>query len=88
MRLSAQISGINAGGSDGWDVFYRARAMVAGGQDVIELTQGEHDIRTEQIILDAMHASASGGNTGYSAVPGLARLRQVVAERLSTRMAR
>ena len=85
MRLSSQISAINAGGSDGWDVFYRARKLIAAGQTVTDLTIGEHDIRTQRIILDAMHASAIGGHTGYAAVPGTAQLRQTVADRVTER---
>ena len=43
-HLSHRITSINGGGSDGWDVFYRARTMVAAGTQVTELTIGEHDI--------------------------------------------
>ncbi|MEP3346247.1 MAG: pyridoxal phosphate-dependent aminotransferase [Litoreibacter sp.] len=85
MDLSKRIQGLTGGGSDGWDVFYKARRMVADGTDVIELTIGEHDIRTHQSILDAMHRSASGGHTGYAMVPGTDALRDAVAERLTTR---
>ena len=46
MQLSKRILNLNAGGSDGWDVFYRARNMIADGVEVTELTIGEHDIRT------------------------------------------
>jgi arginine:pyruvate transaminase len=81
--LSHRITTLNGNGSDGWDVFYRARAMVAAGQDVIELTIGEHDIRTDPAILDAMHQSALGGHTGYAAVPGIDALREAVAARVA-----
>ena len=54
MELSQRITGLTGGGSDGWDLFSRSRAMVADGIDVIELTIGEHDRRTEPEILDAM----------------------------------
>jgi len=85
MRLSQQISSINAGGSDGWEVFYRARDMIAAGQAVTELTIGEHDVPTDRVILDAMHDSATGGHTGYPAVPGTDALRRTVADRLQSR---
>lgn len=84
-RLSNRITGLNGEGSDGWEVFYRARAMKAAGQDVIELTIGEHDERTDPSILDAMHAAARGGHTGYAMVPGIAKLREAVARRVATR---
>ncbi len=85
MQLSHRITHLTAGGSDGWDVFYRSRQMIAEGQPVIELTIGEHDIRTDPVILDAMHKSARGGHTGYAMVPGIKSLRQSVAARLQER---
>ncbi|MBV1862974.1 MAG: pyridoxal phosphate-dependent aminotransferase [Rhodobacteraceae bacterium] len=81
MKLSNRIANINAGGSDGWELFTRAREMIAAGQPVIELTIGEHDTPTDPIILDAMIASARAGNTGYAAVPGSPTLRQQIAAR-------
>lgn len=85
MRLSDRIEGLTGGGSDGWGVFLRAREMIAAGQDVLELTIGEHDIRTRPDILAAMHASAIGGHTGYPSVPGVDSLRDEVARRVKLR---
>ncbi|WP_089994632.1 pyridoxal phosphate-dependent aminotransferase [Cognatiyoonia koreensis] len=83
MKLSTRITGLTGGGSDGWDVFYKARQMIADGIKVTELTIGEHDIRTDPAILDAMAQSARGGHTGYAMVPGIGALRDKVAERIS-----
>lgn len=85
MKLSHRITHLNGGGSDGWDVFYRARQMVADGIDVTELTIGEHDIRTDPSILEAMDKSARAGATGYAMVPGVDALRDAVAARVETR---
>ena len=85
MNLATRITNITGGGSDGWDVFYKARAMVAAGEPVTELTIGEHDIRTSPAILAAMDAAARGGHTGYAMVPGTKALRTTVAERIATR---
>ena len=85
MKLSNRILNITGGGSDGWDVFYRARAMIAAGQSVTELTIGEHDIRTDPAILDHMHQAAKAGHTGYAMVPGTAALRRAVADRITAR---
>lgn len=81
MQLSNRITTLTGGGSDGWDLFVRARGMIASGIDVTELTIGEHDIKTHDDILDAMHASAKSGRTGYSMVPGEDTLRDAVAAR-------
>lgn len=85
MQLSKRITGLNGGGSDGWDVFYRARQMKAEGKDVVELTIGEHDIGTAPAILKAMHMAAMSGHTGYAAVPGTRALREAVAARVQAR---
>ncbi len=85
MKLSDRITQITGGGSDGWDVFYRARRMVAEGHAVTELTIGEHDIGTDASILDAMNRSARYGHTGYAMVPGTDLLRDTVAARVQTR---
>lgn len=85
MQASQRISGILGGGSDGWDVFNKARQMIAAGEDVVELTIGEHDIRTAAPILQDMHRSAMAGNTGYAAIPGVEGLRDAVAARVQER---
>lgn len=85
MQLSKRISTLTGDGSDGWDVFNRARKMIASGEPVIELTIGEHDVRTDPTILAAMDASARGGHTGYATVAGVNALRERVASRLTER---
>lgn len=83
MKLSQRITGLTGGGSDGWDVFNRAREMIADGIQVTELTIGEHDIRTDPSILAAMNLAAVGGHTGYASVPGTDELRDTVAKRIA-----
>lgn len=85
MRLSNTLTQITGGGSDGWELFIKARKMIAEGRDVTELTIGEHDIKTDTRILEAMHGAALGGATGYAMVPGIDPLRTAVAERLTHR---
>ncbi|WP_108858528.1 pyridoxal phosphate-dependent aminotransferase [Ruegeria sp. Alg231-54] len=85
MKLSQRITHLTGGGSDGWDVFYRARRMISEGHVITELTIGEHDIRTHPTILDAMDLSARQGNTGYAVVPGSDLLRDTVAARIQAR---
>lgn len=85
MQLSQRITSLTGGGSDGWDVFLKAREMIADGIDVTELTIGEHDIRTAAPILQDMHKAAMDGHTGYAAVPGTKALRETVAARVEAR---
>ncbi|MEX3015552.1 pyridoxal phosphate-dependent aminotransferase [Gymnodinialimonas hymeniacidonis] len=81
--LSKRITHLTGGGDDGWGLFYEARRRKSAGAPILELTIGEHDVRTDPAILDAMHAAAKGGHTGYAAVPGIEPLRRAVAARLS-----
>ena len=81
MQASRRITELLGGGSDGWDVFNKARGMIASGVDVTELTIGEHDIRTAAPILQEMHRAALDGHTGYASIPGVAALRDAVAAR-------
>ena len=85
MQLSSRITGLTGGGSDGWEVFNKARQMIADGTAVTELTIGEHDIRTAAPILQEMHTAALGGHTGYAAVPGTKALRETIAQRVEAR---
>lgn len=85
MKLSKQITTLTGGGSDGWDVFLKARAMIQDGIAVTELTIGEHDIRTSSAILDEMHRAARAGHTGYASIPGVPALRETIAARVTER---
>lgn len=85
MKLAHRFTNITGGGSDGWGVFYRARALKEAGEPILELTIGEHDIRTHPDILAAMNRAAVGGHTGYAIVPGTAGLRAAVAKRIQER---
>jgi len=85
MELSHRITGLTGGGSDGWDVYYRANDMTAAGEPVVHLTIGEHDIGTDRAILDAMHAATLEGHTGDSMFHGNTNLREAVAHRVAER---
>lgn len=80
-QASQRIQRITGGGSDGWDLFYAAKDLIRQGIPVLELTIGEHDVRTDPAILEAMHEAAKAGHTGYASIPGIATLREGVAAR-------
>ncbi len=85
MKLARRITGLTGGGSDGWDVYYRANDLAAQGVDITHLTIGEHDIGTDRAILDAMHAATLAGHVGYSMFNGNLNLRERIAARLTER---
>ncbi len=82
-NLSHRIKTLTGGGSDGWDIYRKSRAMKDRGMPVIELTIGEHDRKTDPAILNQMHDSAIRGHTGYSTIPGTDGLRDAVARRIA-----
>ncbi|MEM8979536.1 MAG: pyridoxal phosphate-dependent aminotransferase [Pseudomonadota bacterium] len=85
MHASTRLQTLTDDPSGGWEIFERARAMIRDGTPVIELTIGEHDIRTDPRILEAMDKAARAGHTGYAAVPGTATLREAIASRVAKR---
>lgn len=85
MRLSTRITGINGGGSDGWGIYVMAREMERAGTEITHLTIGEHDIRTDPVILEAMHKAALAGHTGYAFGMGNPGLRARIAARVVER---
>ncbi|SFI41752.1 pyridoxal phosphate-dependent aminotransferase [Albimonas pacifica] len=85
MQPSSRIRAILGGGASGWEVVHRARKMQRQGVRIIDLTVGQHEDPTPAPILEAMHASAMGGNTRYSDVAGSSELRAAIAERAAAR---
>jgi len=83
MQLSHRITNILGTGTDGWDLFRKARGMKLAGAPVVELTIGEHDVRTDPMILQAMQDAAMAGQTGYASIPGIPALRAAVAQRIA-----
>ena len=82
MQLSNRITTLTPDASGGWEIYFRARAMAAAGENVTELTIGEHDVRTDAAILDEMLRAARAGHTGYAAIPGITALRDEIAARV------
>lgn len=87
MKPSNRIMSLNGppGTDDGWSVLYRARAMMAKGRDVINLSIGDHDTPTPGIIVEATQQALARGHTGYAAVNGEKRLRAAIAARFAER---
>lgn len=84
MNYSKRLHDIIGDGSDGWDLFTKARRLKAAGRPIVELTVGQHDISTDPKILESMYHSATGGHTGYAALPGTDSLRDAVARRIES----
>ena len=60
----------------------RAAALAAQGRDIISLTTGEPDFDTPRHIKDAAVRAIEQGMTKYTAVEGIAALRQAICAKL------
>jgi len=60
----------------------KAQELKAAGRDVIGLGAGEPDFDTPQNIKDAAVAAIAAGKTKYTAVDGIAELKQAVCAKL------
>ncbi|HUS55164.1 MAG TPA: pyridoxal phosphate-dependent aminotransferase [Thermohalobaculum sp.] len=87
MELSKRIKSVVGGADDGWSIHYRGRELQASGVPVTMLSVGDHDIKTDVSILNAMKASMDAGNLGYSGVMGSDALRDAIARRVTSRTA-
>ncbi len=71
------------GTESAFDVLARARALEAGGRDVIHLEIGEPDFPTPTHISEAAFAAIRVGETHYCPSAGLPEFRRVIAEEMS-----
>ena len=85
VQLSEKFRRQVGGSTDPWEPYYTARRMAESGIPVVELTIGDHDVRTDHSILEAMYSSARRGSTGYTVVRGIETLRAAVAQRVEDR---
>jgi len=85
LRPSTRIKELTLLSDNNWELFEESRELIDSGQKITELTIGEHDVRTDPRILDALNKSAIKGNTGYAPVSGNKRLREEIARRVSKR---
>lgn len=85
MRLARRVAHMTGGGSDGWEVYYKARERIAAGDRILNLSIGEHDIPTDPTILRAMYDGALAGSTGYTVGAGKAELRDQITARVEAR---
>lgn len=60
----------------------KANALRAQGRDIINLSVGEPDFDTPDFIKDAAKAALDAGFTKYTAVDGIAELKQAICSKL------
>jgi len=80
MRKTAILDRLQGTGGDKWELYLKARELVAEGRDIIELTIGEPDVPTPVELIDAACDAMRQGRTNYSNGRGEVGLREALAE--------
>lgn len=78
--ITKRLAGL---GGAKWEVYLKAKDLVAEGRDVIEMTIGEPDVPTPVELVDTAVEALRLGRTTYSSGRGEAGLRTALAERYS-----
>jgi arginine:pyruvate transaminase len=85
MKLANRFAHMLGCEANGWAILFQARKRIAAGEDIVMLTIGEPDIKTDPEIIAAMHRAAISGNTGYTDIAGQSGLRAEIAARVTHR---
>ena len=83
IELSPLIQGISA--SKTIEIHALTKDMEKEGREVLSLCVGEPDYQPPKVVIDAMHEAVSKGLTKYTAVSGMADLREAIVEDLDSR---
>lgn len=88
MHFAAVTDRLAGQGADKWAVHFRGRALMAAGEDVIELTIGEPDRAPDPAVLEALTVALQAGRIRYSDGRGEPALLEAVAAKYSARTGR
>lgn len=88
MHFAAVTDRLAGQGADKWAVHFRGRALMAAGEEVIELTIGEPDRAPDPVVLDALTAALHAGRIRYSDGRGEPALLDAVAAKYGARTGR
>ena len=80
MRKTAILDRLQGTGGDKWELYLKARELVAEGRDIIELTIGEPDVPTPVELIDVACDAMRQGRTNYSNGRGEVGLREALAD--------
>ncbi len=88
MRYASIVDRLDGLGGAKWDIHFRARALVAQGRDIVELTIGEPDVPAPEPLVQVAVDALRAGRTGYSNGPGEDTLRAALARRYTSSLGR
>ncbi|PCJ10212.1 MAG: aminotransferase [Rhodobacteraceae bacterium] len=81
MKTTAVTQRLAGLGGAKWEIHLRASAMIEQGADLVEMTIGEPDVPTPEVLVDTAVAAMRAGRTTYSDGRGEANLLAALAER-------
>ncbi len=87
MRYASITDRLNGLGSGKWELHLKARAMVAAGHPVIELTIGEPDLPPDRALLDEAARAMYAGRIKYSNGRGEPAVVKALVEKYRRRRA-
>jgi arginine:pyruvate transaminase len=79
-QMSKRVTGIVGSGKTGWEVHFAAAERRARGEDILMCSIGDHDFPTPEESVEACVAAVRAGHHHYTDIPGLAALRDRMAE--------
>ncbi|MCK8463789.1 pyridoxal phosphate-dependent aminotransferase [Aliiroseovarius sp. S1339] len=77
-EITRRLAGL---GGAKWEVYLKAKELVAQGRDIIDVTIGEPDVATPAPLIEAAADAMRRGRTTYSSGRGEAGLRAALSER-------
>jgi aspartate aminotransferase len=80
MRISTHVDRIPLSQTLALDA--RAKELAAAGRDIVNMTAGEPDFDSPQVVRDAAKAAIDGGRVRYTPAPGRIELRRAIAAHL------
>ncbi len=80
MKTTAITKRLAGLGGAKWELHLRAKELVRQGADIIEMTIGEPDVATPEVLIDSAEAAMRAGRTTYSDGRGEANLLAALAE--------
>ncbi len=84
LPMASTVDGLEPEGA--YKVLARAQQLERTGRDVIHLEIGEPDFATDPRVSRAGIDAIEAGRTRYNPTPGIAELRQAIAQQTSERL--
>ena len=82
MQINQKINQIRASGTA--VIAQRTKELIAHGQDIIDLSEGQPYYNTPHDVIQAAADAAFAGHTTYTPIPGIPELRDAIASKINS----